>query len=307
MFKKVFAVMLIVCLLLGVNAQAAGGSSSVILTVTDPSGSGSSPDKPNKPDDSGGNKPGNKPNKPSKPNRPNRPGGSNRPGSTPKENPSGGSDITGNPYKLQPGIKTNKGNVENGYIVGYVNHTYGASDNLTRAQFATILSRVFDFDQTSYTKEFVDTRGHWAEAAISKMASRKIVVGVSNTQFMPDAPITRGQVLLMLSRLLDISSYSSVSTIVGVQKYPASTTISRLINSGIYSDIDKNYDPGTYITRGEMAHLINNVIYARNPDISMKELWAKQNDVFRDLTGNPKQIYYKDCLKALNIAGVVLP
>lgn len=68
---------------------------------------------------------------------------------------------------------------------------------ITRAEFATILVKVFKLESHS-VKVFADTAGHWAKDYISVAAANKIVNGYSDSQFGPDDPITREQMALMI-------------------------------------------------------------------------------------------------------------
>ena len=50
---------------------------------------------------------------------------------------------------------------------------------------------------TAAAAEFEDTKGHWAEAIIDRLAELKIVNGVSENMFDPDGTITRAEFLRM--------------------------------------------------------------------------------------------------------------
>ena len=177
---------------------------------------------------------------------------------------------------------------------------FGPEEYLTRAQFAAIMDRVFVFDNQNTTKSFDDTRGHWAEQHINRLASNGIILGVSDTEFRPNDSLTRGHVLLMLTRVLDTAEYSKVASWDSVKSYHASETVAKLLNSGIYDTTDSNYDINARITRGEMVHLMNNIIYARNATDSATENYIRANGIYMDLLNNPSYKYYNNCIKALN-------
>lgn len=313
-----------------------GGSGGGGGGTTDPSNPGGGDDKdPGKPgggddkdpgnpgggDDKDPGKPGGGDDKdPGKPNpgRPNRPsgggsgGGGSRPSSKPSkpsQNPNenktrgdkpGGVDGDGKPYYLISGVHVDKNFKEDGYMYGFKQFVFGAEEYLTRAQFAAIMDRVFVFDNQKMTKSFEDTRGHWAEDHINRLASNGIILGVSDVEFRPNDALTRGHVLLMLTRVLDTANYSKVAKWDSVKSYHASETVARLLNSGIYDSMDRDYDINARITRGEMVHLMNNIIYGRDIHDRETEDFIKYHGVYRDLTGWTGYAYYDDCVKALN-------
>lgn len=268
---------------------------------------------PSKPGDTGNpSKPGDSgnPSEPSKPSRPSRPsgGGSGKP-SKPSQNPNaskprgdkpGGVDSNDKSYYLIQGVHVNKTFREEGYMYGFKQFVFGPDEYLTRAQFAAIMDRVFYFDDDSMTKTFDDIKGHWAEDSIRRLASNNIILGVSDIEFRPNDALTRGHVLLMLTRVLDTAEYSKVARWDSVKSYHASETVSRLLNSGIYDDMKSDYNINARITRGEMVHLMNNIIYGRDIHDASTENFIKSHGVYLDLTGNSNYIYYNDCVKALN-------
>ncbi|MGN0181971.1 MAG: S-layer homology domain-containing protein [Candidatus Ornithomonoglobus sp.] len=51
---------------------------------------------------------------------------------------------------------------------------------------------------TAFAADFSDTKGHWAEEAISSLAEKGIVDGITDTEFNPDGEVTRAQYLKMI-------------------------------------------------------------------------------------------------------------
>ncbi len=51
---------------------------------------------------------------------------------------------------------------------------------------------------------FADTEGHWAQSDISLFAAMEIVNGVSETEFRPDASITRAEYIAIVARILNL-------------------------------------------------------------------------------------------------------
>lgn len=216
------------------------------------------------------------------------------------ETPSGGSDNSGDDYYLRPSISVEKGVAENGYMVGRPGFVFDADKPLTRAEFAVIVDRVFVFDDEKITKRFEDVKGHWAEEAICRLASNGVVAGVSSMEFDPDGTLKRDQVLLVLSRLIYTNKYSTVYSKIDLSNHYAKKTIAQMLNAGVYTSLSSGFDVSAVISRGEMVHLVNNIIYMRDADVSSFERYLVKNKLFQDLTGDREYVYYRDCLKSLN-------
>lgn len=52
--------------------------------------------------------------------------------------------------------------------------------------------------------DFADTRGHWAEDIINRLADADVVHGISDTRFNPDGTVTRAEFLKMAMGAVDI-------------------------------------------------------------------------------------------------------
>ena len=53
------------------------------------------------------------------------------------------------------------------------------------------------------SKDFIDTRNHWAKDAIDFVSARELVNGISATRYAPDASATRAQLWTILARQND--------------------------------------------------------------------------------------------------------
>jgi hypothetical protein len=87
-----------------------------------------------------------------------------------------------------------------------LNDRFCPSSHLTRGQMAAMLVRALDLTATNGT-DFVDDDGSVFETAIEKLAAAGITHGCNppaNTNFCPDAPLTRGQMAAFLVRALNL-------------------------------------------------------------------------------------------------------
>ena len=138
--------------------------------------------------------------------------------------------------------------------------------------------------------KFTDINGHWANKAINYVVNKGYFAGVSKTEFAPDKPITRGEFVTVLGRMLkiDTSKYSS-------QKFNdvnSSTYYSPYITwaneVGIVSGVGEgNFAPDKALTREEMAVIMSKFLKASNKKLTEKPItnfndqgsispWAKE-------------------------------
>ena len=90
-----------------------------------------------------------------------------------------------------------------GYIKGYEDATFRPDGNITRAEFATILVRVFGYDGITGLNVFSDLDGHWAKDYVSVLYSAGIIVPDQNGKFRPNEKLTREDAVSMINRCLE--------------------------------------------------------------------------------------------------------
>ena len=87
-----------------------------------------------------------------------------------------------------------------GVISGYADGTFRAEQSITRAELASLLSRVFG-DSYLQGSGFQDVESsHWAYDAIVAMQGQGLISGYSDGLFKPEAPVTRAEFSAMLAR-----------------------------------------------------------------------------------------------------------
>ena len=93
---------------------------------------------------------------------------------------------------------------EIGILKGYEDGSLHLDNELTRAEFATMLYRVIGKRATvykSYERQFADIVGHWAEEAIINMFRQEIAKGISATEFAPDDALRYEQMVTFAIRV----------------------------------------------------------------------------------------------------------
>ncbi|SET91410.1 S-layer homology domain-containing protein [Paenibacillus sp. NFR01] len=149
-------------------------------------------------------------------------------------------------------------------IKGYTDGTVKPNQTITRAEFVGILSRIFDVQGTS-TVAFKDVTGNnWAKTAIDQFAAAGVINGYSNGEFRPNQTITREEMVIVLSRLMNLKSVASDASKGGfsdVQGAKAADSIQQAAQAGIISGAGNGtFAPEGNATRAEALTIILNAL-----------------------------------------------
>ncbi len=136
-----------------------------------------------------------------------------------------------------------------GYISGYPDGTFLPDNSITRAEFLTLVNKIFKFEN-KININFIDVRpDYWAYSEIQKGISAGYVSGDKNGTFRPDDFITRQEAAVNIN-FIDVRP-----------DYWAYSEIQKGISAGYVSG-DKNgtFRPDDFITRQEAAVIINKLL-----------------------------------------------
>ncbi|WP_018922043.1 S-layer homology domain-containing protein [Salsuginibacillus kocurii] len=90
---------------------------------------------------------------------------------------------------------------EEGWIEGQGNNRFSPKANLTRAEMAAILGRVYDLEGES-DEEFTDVdEGHWAYEDVQVLVANDLTSGYEDGSYRPDEAISRQEFSTFLDRL----------------------------------------------------------------------------------------------------------
>lgn len=91
--------------------------------------------------------------------------------------------------------------LENELMNGFPNGMFQPNGNTTRAQVTVMIWRLAGSPVANYAHPFTDVKDdYWYTEAIRWAAAEKVVKGISETEFAPEAPVTREQLAVMLYR-----------------------------------------------------------------------------------------------------------
>ncbi|WP_169445806.1 InlB B-repeat-containing protein [Paenibacillus massiliensis] len=151
-------------------------------------------------------------------------------------------------------------------ISGYPDGTFRPNQAITRGEFVTVLSKLFEVKHDGEQVSFTDTQAHWAREAIQTFASAGIVKGYSTDEFRPDQPISREEMVAMLSRLLDtqqlpqVQAGQQMNDLDEASSY-ARAAITAFVEAGLVKGKEENhFDPQGTATRAEVVQVLLNIL-----------------------------------------------
>ncbi len=116
---------------------------------------------------------------------------------------------------------------------------------------------------------FTDLKDHWAREEIRILIEKGIVNGVSDTEFAPDASITRAQFTKLLVKVLDLNvneienvSFEDVSSDAWYYKFVSAAVQAGLING---YNVER-FGPDDLITREQMAVIVARAMKIKDMD-----------------------------------------
>ncbi|SEL79515.1 S-layer homology domain-containing protein [Paenibacillus sp. OK003] len=166
-------------------------------------------------------------------------------------------------------------------ITGYGNGQFKPDGNITRAEFATLISRVFEISSRSeHIVSLSDIENHWAKNDVEKLVGSGVLNGYGNGTFKPNQTISREEMVVILSRIVDLNevdkeaSKGSFLDMARVSSY-ASNEVKAAAAAGIISGKSNGvFDPQGSSTRAEALTVILNAL---NLDTSIKTLLESLN------------------------------
>ncbi len=149
-----------------------------------------------------------------------------------------------------------------GIINGKADGIFAPADNVTRAEFVKMLSAAFSLSGTT-DKEFWDVpAGHWAHPYVQAAVASKIAMGISDYEFGANNNITRQDMAVFCSRIMEMLEIEPEGEEVAftdegkISAY-AVDSIKKLAMAGIINGFgDGTFAPFNNATRAEAAVII---------------------------------------------------
>jgi len=150
-------------------------------------------------------------------------------------------------------------------IEGYSDGKFEPDGKITRGEFAAILSRVFDVQGSGNTNAALkDVGNHWAKEAIKNLVEAGIISGYEDGTFKPDNTMTREEMVVLLSRILNLNNVPKDTTkgnFDDLQGSYAANEIRAEAQAGIITGkADAKFDAKSNATRAEALKIILNAL-----------------------------------------------
>ncbi len=148
--------------------------------------------------------------------------------------------------------------IQLGAISGYPDQTFKPNNNITRAEFVSVLVKALGI-QAGSGKTYADTANHWAKDAISAAAEQGIVTGYTDTTFGPNDPITREQMAAMIVKAAQLPLATDGKAFTDSSDISAWATsfVATAASNGILSGyVDGSLKPKGHASRAEAATVI---------------------------------------------------
>lgn len=143
-----------------------------------------------------------------------------------------------------------------GLMDGKGDNNFKPKDNITRAEFATLLVRFKGYETKDVKNNiFKDVKPNaWYYNAVMKAYEEGIIKGKGENIFAPNEPITREEMAVMLARLIDSEEDVEVQEIKDISKASswAMDSINVVYKLGIMTGSNGNFEPENLVSR-EMA------------------------------------------------------
>lgn len=154
--------------------------------------------------------------------------------------------------------------VEKGILLGYRDGTIMPDNNITRAEFVTLVNNVFGFYELS-GEQFIDVdKTKWYFDEISKAKSAGYISGYENNVFKPENFITRQEAVVIMAKVFEIKSdYNHLDKFTdgnSVGEY-AKDSVNALLERGYIAGYkDGTLRPDNYITRAETIKILSQIV-----------------------------------------------
>lgn len=148
------------------------------------------------------------------------------------------------------------------YMNGYEDGTFRPDRTITRAEMATVLSRVIDSAEADAPdKMYTDaSAASWAKDAISAVTRMGLMQGYPDGSFVPNKSITRAEMAKLISQLIDDSAGAG-SGFADISGGWAKDAILAVQGAGLMQGYeDGTFRPDDTLTRAEAVTIINRVL-----------------------------------------------
>ena len=144
--------------------------------------------------------------------------------------------------------------VDNDITTGVSPTCFAPDDPVTRGQAAALMWRMEGSPPPGAAHDFGDVVAPWQQDPVSWMFNNGITTGTSATTYSPDGHLTRGQVAVLLHRLVGSPDAPAPVQFPDVVEAWQITPVGWLLQQGITTGTSSTtFSPDVPVTRGELA------------------------------------------------------
>lgn len=148
-----------------------------------------------------------------------------------------------------------------GWVNGYQDGTFKPNQQVTRAEFSTLMVNIFGLNKGDMTIQLTDIDDQWATSYIQILASQGLIQGYTDGTFQPQRTISRAEMLVILSKLINLQEQEPTATTQNFSDVPSDYWADSIIKAALSAKIiqgigDNRFAPNKGITRAEVITLI---------------------------------------------------
>ncbi|SDX95521.1 X2-like carbohydrate binding domain-containing protein [Paenibacillus sp. CF384] len=147
------------------------------------------------------------------------------------------------------------------YVKGYDGGLFKPNGSITRAELATILSRVSTQSETGSSHTYADVKsGYWAEGAIAQVTRMGLMHGYADGSFKPEQAVTRAE-LAAITASFAPKGQAAGAGYSDTAGHWADSSIKIAQSAGYLKGYaDGTFHPGSTLTRAEAVTIMNRVL-----------------------------------------------
>lgn len=189
------------------------------------------------------------------------------------------------------------------YVKGYESGLFLPLGNITRAEVATIIARSClrgYVEGANYGNAgLTDIDDHWARSAIAFCALSGILTGYTDGTFQPNAPITRQEFAVAMSKMAGVQKSQGLNFKDAhlVADWAEDAVYTCVVNGWVSGYTDGNFSPTTNLLRAEAVKIMNGYLKRKVDPKSLSEIL----DLLKIFPDVPQNYWaYYEILEAAN-------
>lgn len=162
-------------------------------------------------------------------------------------------------------------------VSGYTDGTVKPDKNVTREEFAVLVSRAFKINPIDANTNLKDIDDSWAKGYISALNKKGVITGYVDGTFKPKDEITRGEMVAVMAKIINSSEFDTSGNSVifnDTNKHWAKGYVDSVSKLGVVRGVGKGkFAPNKTTTRAEAIVVITNMLKLNKKiDIAIKAL-----------------------------------